>query len=125
MPEILSPWQDLITLKERIDRLITLTGHHRRVFEATNIRQDCNLDCLNCRMHDNLREFAAFTEETLAVLRAYRSRIHRADEDEEGTNSDWHTVYGVHRQLIDAADKVYSKARRYGLLSPLPREYGV
>lgn len=124
MAEILSPWQDLLTLKERIDRLIVLTGHHRRVFESTNLRPECNLDCLNCRIHDNLRELAKFTEETLAVLRAYRSRIHRVEEDEEGTSSDWHTVYGVHFRLIEAADNIYRQAKKYGMLSPLPKEYG-
>lgn len=125
MAEILSPWQDLTTLKERVDRLIKLTGHHRRVFESTNLRPECNLDCLNCRMHDNLRELLTVTVDAIAVLRAYRGRIHRAEENMDGDPSDYHTAYGIHRLLMAAADGLHRKAKGFGLLEAEQREYGV
>lgn len=70
-------------------------------------------------------DLAKFTAEAVATLRAYRGRIHRAVEDDDGSLSDWHTVYGVHRELMEAADLIYIRALQLGLLEQAPREYGL
>lgn len=75
------------------------------------------------QMKQDSDDVARFAAEAVAVLRAYRGRIHRADEDEEGTFSAFHTVYGVHSDLMAAADAVITTAREVGLLEVARREY--
>lgn len=60
--------------------------------------------------------------EAVEVLRYYRGRSHRANEDEDGTYSKLHTVYGVHRDAMTKADDIHKHARQFGLLGER-REY--
>jgi hypothetical protein len=74
-------------------------------------------------MNRDADDVARFAAEAVAVLRAYRGRYHLANEDDEGTFSDFHTVYGVHSDLVAAADAVITTAREVGLLEVARREY--
>ena len=60
--------------------------------------------------------------EVVEVLRYYRGRSHRANEDDDGTFSKLHTVYGVHRDAMIAADDLHQRAKQFGLLGER-REY--
>lgn len=60
--------------------------------------------------------------EAIEVLRYYRGRVHRADDNDEGTFSKVHTVYGVHRDAMLAADDIHQRAKQFGLLGER-REY--
>jgi len=59
---------------------------------------------------------AKFLVEVIEVLRYYRGRSHRATEDAEGTFSNLHTVYGVHRDAMTKADEIHQRAKQFGLL---------
>jgi len=61
-------------------------------------------------------DLAKFLVEVIEVLRYYRGRSHRADEDAEGNFSKMHTVYGVHRDAMTAADDIHQRAKQFGLL---------
>lgn len=54
--------------------------------------------------------------EAIEVLRYYRGRVHRADEDEQGNFSKLHTVYGVHREAMTKADEIHQRAKQFGVL---------
>ncbi|CAB4168364.1 hypothetical protein UFOVP1266_1 [uncultured Caudovirales phage] len=60
--------------------------------------------------------------EAIEVLRYYRGRSHRANEDDDGTYSKLHTVYGVHRDAMTKADEIHQQAKQFGLLGER-REY--
>lgn len=75
------------------------------------------------QMHTDASDVALFAAEAVAVLRAYRGRMHRVDEDEDGNPSRFHTCYGVHWDLMVAADVVLTTAREVGLLEVARREY--
>ena len=65
---------------------------------------------------------AKFLVEVIEVLRYYRGRVHRAEEDEQGNFSKLHTVYGVHRDAMTKADEIHERAKQFGLLGER-REY--
>lgn len=74
-------------------------------------------------MNEEATANVTFAAEAVAVLRAYRGRIHTAYENEEGDTSEYFKVHSVHRDLMDAADAVHHKAKLLGLLELRPREY--
>lgn len=64
-----------------------------------------------------------FLVETIELLRYYRSRVHRVQEDEDGGYSPYHLVYGVHREAIAETDNLLSRAANWGVLGRM-RDFG-
>lgn len=90
---------------------------------GTDIIPDLYEILRRAEMNEDATSNVTFAAEAVAVLRAYRGRSHRANEDPDGNFSKLHTVYGVHRDLMVAADAVHHQAKLLGLLELGPREY--
>ena len=79
---------------------------HRDIEECVRLAQ----------MNQTSTDLGKFLVEAIELLRWYRSRAHRVDEDEEGGYSPYHRVYGVHRDGMAAADALLARATEWGML---------
>lgn len=61
--------------------------------------------------------------EALELVRYYRTRMHRAWEDEAEGYSKYHVAYGIHYDAMQAASDLLAKARELHLLEPEVREW--
>lgn len=111
-------------LYQRFREWVRTLGGHVLAYEVANLPRDCRPEtCERCNARDLLRDYHAYLTEALELVRYYRTRSHFTPENEDGDQSPYHRVHGVHYGAMMAADAVIQQAKANGYLQGEVREW--